>query len=348
VGPARWIRRGWRLLRNEVLVLPSRTLVLVFCVALLALPLLTRDPYVLRVVILASLFAVFAASWDLVSGYSGQVSLGQALYFGAGAYGSALLHHHLGWSPWVTIPFGAAAAMAAGFVAGIPCVRLRGSYLSLATLAFPLIVIGLLFALPALSGGELGLSGLRPLVRSRVAFYYVAVVTMLVLVFAMWLIGDSNTGLVLHAIREDEVAARASGIDTPRYRILAFALAGLFSGIAGGLYAHFVRVAGPSTLEVSLSFQAVIWGVFGGVATIYGPVTGVFLLYPLTELLALVPWLGQHRLLVFAVVVLLVLRFMPQGVAHWVRDKIERECRRCKARSVATRTTCRVCAADLR
>ena len=346
--PLRWLRRAWSFLRNEVLVLPSRTLVLVFCVALLALPLLTRDPYVLRVVILASLFAIFAASWDLLSGYSGQVSLGQALYFGAGAYGSALLHHHLGWSPWATIPFGALAATATGVAAGIPCLRLRGSYLSLATLAFPLIVIGALFALPSLSGGELGLSGLQPLVRSRVAFYYVAVVTMLVVVFAMWLIGDSNTGLLLHAIREDEVAARASGIDTPRYRMLAFALAGLFGGLAGALYAHFVRVAGPSTLEVALSFQAVIWGVFGGVATVYGPVTGVFLLYPLTELLALVPWLGQHRLLVFALVVLLVLRFMPQGVAHWARDKVERECRRCKARSVATRRTCRVCAADLR
>ncbi len=344
----RWIRRGWRFVRGEVLVLPSRVLVLAFCLGLLALPLLTRDPYVLRVVILSCLFAIFAASWDLVSGYSGQVSLGQALYFGAGAYGSALLNHHLGWTPWVTIPAGALLATLVGAAAGIPCLRLRGSYLSLATLAFPLILTGALFALPSLSGGELGISGLEPLVRSRVGFYYVSVITMLVAVFAMWLIGDSNTGLLLHAIREDETAARASGIDTPRYRLMAFALAGLFGGIAGGLYAHFLRVAGPSTLEVTLSFQAVIWGVFGGVATIYGPVAGVFLLYPLTELLALVPWLGEHRLLIFALVVLLVLRFMPQGVAHWVRDRIELECRRCKARTVATRTACRVCGAGLR
>ncbi len=345
---ARRLRRAGRFLRGEVLVLPSRVLVLLFCVGLLALPLFTRDPYVLRVVILSSLYAIFAASWDLVSGYSGQVSLGQALYFGAGAYGSALLHHHLGWSPAITIPAGALLATGVGAMAGIPCLRLRGSYLSLATLAFPLILTGALFALPELSGGELGLSGLQPLVRSRLGFYYVAVIVMLVAVFTMWLIGDSNTGLLLHAIREDEVAARASGIDTPRYRLLAFALAGLFGGVAGGLYAHFVRVAGPSTLEVALSFQAVIWGVFGGVATIYGPVVGVFLLYPLTELLALVPWLGEHRLLIFALVVLLVLRFMPQGVVHWARDRMERECLRCKSRSVATRRACRVCGADLR
>jgi branched-chain amino acid transport system permease protein len=346
--PVRWARRGWGFVRNEVLVLPSRVLVVAFALALLLLPVVTRDPYVLRIVILASIFAIFAASWDLLSGYSGQVSLGQALYFGAGAYGSALLNHHLGWTPWVTVPLGALAGMAAGTSAGVPCLRLRGSYLSLATLAFPLIVVGALFALPSLSGGELGISGLQPLLRSRVAFYYLAVVVMLVLVLAMWLVGDSNFGLLLHAIREDEVAARAAGIDTPRHRMLAFALSGLFGGVAGALYAHFVKVAGPSTLEVALSFQAVIWGVFGGVATIYGPVAGVFLLYPLTELLALVPWVGEHRLLFFAVVVLVVLRGMPQGVAHWFRDKVERECRRCKARSVATRSTCRICAADLR
>ena len=163
----RWIRRGWRFVRGEVLVLPSRVLVLAFCLGLLALPLLTRDPYVLRVVILSCLFAIFAASWDLVSGYSGQVSLGQALYFGAGAYGSALLNHHLGWTPWVTIPAGALLATLVGAAAGIPCLRLRGSYLSLATLAFPLILTGALFAFPSLSGGELGISGLEPLVRSR-------------------------------------------------------------------------------------------------------------------------------------------------------------------------------------
>lgn len=344
----RILRRPFVLLRTEVLVLPSRVAVLAFVVGLLALPLFTQDPYLLRVVALASIFAIFAASWDFLSGYSGQVNLGHALFFGAGAYGTSLLHHHLGWSPWITVPIGAATGAVSGLVAGIPCLRLRGSYLSLATLAFPLILTGVLFAVPDLSGGELGISGLKSLVRSRVGFYYVAAFAMLVSVFAMWLVGDSNTGLVLHAIREDEVAVRASGIDTQRYRMLAFVLSAFFAGLAGALYAHFLRVAGPSTLEVTLSFQAVIWGVFGGVATIYGPVVGVFVLYPLTELLGGIPWVGEHRLLVFALVVLLVLRFMPEGAGPWLRDKIEVVCRRCKARNVFTRKECRVCVTGLR
>lgn len=344
----RVLKRPLVLLRTEVLVLPSRVAVLAFVVGILALPLFTRDPYLLRVVALASVFAIFAASWDFLSGYSGQVNLGHALFFGVGAYGSSLLHHHLQWSPWITVPIGAIAGAASGFVAGIPCLRLRGSYLSLATLAFPLILTGILFAFPDFSGGELGVSGLEPLVRSRVGFYYLSGIVMLVSVFTLWAVGDSNTGLVLHAIREDEVAVRASGIDTQRYRMLAFVLSAFFAGIAGALYAHLLRVAGPSTLETTFSFQAVIWGVFGGVATIYGPVIGVFVLYPLTELLGGVPWVGEHRLLVFALVVLAVLRFMPEGVSPWVRDKIEVVCRRCKARNVFHRRECRVCAAGLR
>lgn len=344
----RLLRKPAVFVRREVLVLPSRTLVLLFCAGLVALPLLTRDPYLLRVVVLASLFAIFAASWDLLSGYTGQVSLGHALFFGAGAYGASLLNHHLRWSPFVTVPLGAALAGLLGLGAGFLCLRLRGSYLSLATLAFPLIVTGLLFAAPSLSGGELGISGLQPLLRSRLAFYYLAVGTMLALVFLMWLIGDSKIGLVFHAIREDEIAVRASGIDTRRYRLLAFGLSALFAGVSGAMYAHFIRIAGPSTLEVALSFQAIIWGVFGGVATIYGPVVGVFVLFPLTELLTLVPWVGEHRLLVFALVVLLVLRFMPEGLTRWARDRAEVECLRCKERSAAWRKECRVCAAELR
>jgi len=341
-------RRLAVLLRREVLVLPSRVAVLLFALVLLALPLVTDDPYVLRVVILASLFAVYAASWDLLSSYAGQVSFGHALFFGIGAYTSALLNRHLAWTPWLTVPLGAAGAMAAGYLVGIPCLRLRGSYLSLATLAFPLILTGVLFAVPDLSGGELGISGLEPLVRSRVAFYYLAVGGMLALCFAMWKIGDSHTGLILHAIREDEVAARASGINTPRYKLAAFVLSGLFAGLAGALYTHFIRIAGPSTLEVALSFQAVIWGIFGGVATIYGPVTGVFILYPLTELLGMAGKVSEYRLLLFAVVVLLVLLFMPEGLAPWIRDRLEIVCPRCKVRNAAlARRECRVCRAAL-
>jgi branched-chain amino acid transport system permease protein len=126
--------------------------------------------------------------------------------------------------------------------------------------------------------------------------------------------------------------------------LLAFCLSGLFAGIAGGLYVHFVRIAGPSTLELLLSFQAIIWAVFGGIATIYGPIAGVFILYPLTELLRVT---SEIKMLVFAGIVLLVLMFMPEGATNWLRDKTEKICPRCKLRNVAIRKKCRVCNADL-
>jgi branched-chain amino acid transport system permease protein len=342
------VRRAWAELRNEVFVLPSRIAVLIWVLALLLLPLAYADAYVLRILTMTCLFAIFAASWDLLAGYTGQVNFGHALYFGAGAYTSALLSLKLGIAPWATVWAGAAVAAFFGFATGYLCLRLRGSYLSLATLAFPLIALGLLFAFPNFSGGELGVSGVRRLAVTPTANYYVAAISMLVIVFGLWALADSKFGLVLHAIRDDEVAARASGINTLRYKLAVFSIAAAAAGFAGALFAHYLRVAGPSTLEVALSFQVVIWGIFGGLATVYGPVAAVFLLYPLTEWLGSVKGFGEMRLLAFAVIVLLVLLFMPRGLAPWVRDKIEAQCPRCKQRNGAWKSVCRLCGAPLK
>ena len=341
------LRRAYRVLRQDILALPSRSIVFFFSMGLLLLPLYSTDPYLLRIIIITCIYAIYAASWDLLAGYTGQINFGHALFFGVGAYGSALTNYHLHLSPWITIPVGALVAMGAGFLVGIPCLRLRGSYLSLATLAFPLILVGVLFAFPDFSGGELGVSGIRRLFVYPIHNYYAAVILMLVLCFTMWKIGGSHTGLIFHSIREDEVAARASGINTKRYKLMAFGLSGLFAGVAGAFFAHFIRIAGPSSLEVALSFQAVIWGVFGGAATIYGPVVASFILYPLTEVVGTFPALREYRLLILAVVVLLVLLFMPQGFTPWIRDKMEKVCGRCKNRNVRWRHDCRVCHADL-
>ncbi len=343
-----WAQRAWSQLRNEVLVLPSRTLVLAWLLALLALPLAYADPYVLRILTMTCIFAIFAASWDLLAGYTGQVNFGHALFFGVGAYTSGLLSLRLGIAPWATLWAGAAVAAVFGLASGYLCLRLRGSYLSLATLAFPLIALGLLFAFPDFSGGELGISGLRRLTVGPVANYYVAVVAMLAVVFTLWAIADSRFGLVLHAIRDDEVAARASGINTPRYKLTVFAISAAAAGLSGALFAHYLRVAGPSALEVGLSFQVVIWGIFGGVATIYGPVAAVFVLYPMTEWLGSFRAFGELRLLIFAVIVLLVLLFMPRGFAPWMRDKLEAVCPRCKQRNGAWKSACRLCGAGLK
>jgi branched-chain amino acid transport system permease protein len=339
-----YIRKSLTLFRQEVLVLPSRVAVLVFVLTMLLLPVLTDDPYLLRILILTSVFAIFAASWDLLSGFTGQVNFGHALFFGVAAYTSGLINVHYKIPHILSIPLGAIAGVLAGLVVGIPCLRLRGTYLALTTLAFPIILMGIVFAIPDVTGGELGVSGLARLSSSRIYDYYITVVLMLVLTFTMWKITDSKTGIILHAIREDELAVRAGGINTTRYKLLAFCLSGFFAGIAGGLYAHIMRTVGPSTLEVTMSFQVIIWSVFGGIVSIYGPVAGVFILFPLAEFLRIV---SNARMLIFAFLVLIILIYMPEGLIPWIRDKIEKECPRCKVRSVATRKTCRVCTASL-
>ena len=326
------------------MVLPSRVAVFIFALAVLLLPLFSQDPYLLRILIFTSIFAILAASWDLLSGFTGQMNFGHALFFGVAAYCTALLNLRLDLPPWISIPVGALGAVLAGLIIGIPCLRLRGTYLALTTLAFPIILMGVVFAIPNITGGELGLSGIDRLSNSRLTDYYITSVLMLGLGFLMWKITDSKTGIILHAIREDEVAVRSSGINTTRYKLLAFCLSGFFAGIAGGLYAHIMRTAGPSTLEVALSFQIVIWAVFGGIVSIYGPIAGVFILFPLLEFLRIVP---KIRMLLFAFIVLVTLLYMPQGLIPWLRDKIEKECPRCKIRNVATRKTCRICTAEL-
>ncbi len=342
-----YIGRAYKGLRGEVLVLPSRTIVLIFCLTLLLLPLVMNHPYYLGILFLASIFAIFAASWDLLSGFTGQMNFGHALFFGVAAYTAALLNLHFGLAPWLTIPLGALAAVLAGLIIGVPCLRLRGIYLALATLAFPLILIAVLHTFPNITGGEMGVSGIDALSGSRTIDYYIAVTLMIGLGFVMWKITASKTGLIFHAIREDEVAARASGVNTTRYKLLAFCLSGFFAGIAGGLYVHYMKVAGPSTLELLLSFQVVIWAIFGGIATIYGPIAGVFVLYVPLTLLESVPVVSEIRMLLIAIIVVLTMLFMPEGLTTWVRDKMEKVCPRCKIRNIGTRKSCRVCSADL-
>lgn len=346
-GPLRVWSLPWFFLylRHEVLALPGRAIALLFLLFLLLFPLFSQDPYHLRVLTLSALFAIYAASWDLLSGYTGQVSLGHAFFFGLSGYASAILGRELGLTPGLTIPLGALLATVAGVLVGLPSLRVKGPYLSLVTLAFPIIALGFIFLFPGFTGGELGLSGLARLGGSRLQEYYLVVGVMLVALYLMWRLTASRVGLFFHAIREDEAAVRMVGVNTVAYKLLAFGASAFFAGLAGGLYAHYLRVAGPDSLSLFTSIQPVIWTVFGGIATLYGPVAGTFLLVPLLEVLRVAE---EWRMVAFALLILLVMRFLPQGVVRGVLDRLEEECPRCKARNAFTRRRCRVCGVTLR
>lgn len=341
-------------LRDDVGAIPGRLIAAIWVILMLLLPLIVPQatlPMVMRVVIVGSLFAIFAFSWDLLAGFTGQVSLGHALFFGVGAYTAAILNLRLGWAPWLTVPIGALFAAAAGLLTCLPALRLRGMYLALVTLALPLILTGVIYVYKDFTGGEYGLGGVASLGLPEIATYYIIFIVMLLLAIVAWKITDPRskvlrTGVILRAILEDEIAARMSGIRTTLYKVLIFVISGLMCGIAGALYAHYFRVVGPSTLELMLSFNALVWTIFGGIGTVYGPIAGVFILYPLVELTPLAG-LGHYRFVIQAIVLILVLLFMPQGISTWLREHIEQDCPRCKLINAVWRGNCRACQASL-
>jgi branched-chain amino acid transport system permease protein len=348
-------RRLFNNFRFGVLPVPGRLIAIIFFVFLFLIPAFQSHNYYMYVLTIANLYVIFAVSWDLLSGYSGQVNFGHALFFGVGAYSVGLLHKYLGWQPWATIPVATLIATGVGAATALPALRLRGPYLSLLTMAFPLLLLGLVMSFRSITGGEFGISGTPALAGGiRVHQYYICLAVMTAAVLIMWKLTDARskfvrTGLIFHAIREDEIAARASGINTINYKILAFAIGGFFCGLAGALFAHIQPNVSISVLSLTLSFQAIIFVVFGGIVSIYGAIIGVYVLYAGLQFLggAGQNFVGQHTYLIMAIVVILVLLFMPEGIGVWIRDKIERECPRCKLTNVAWRRECRACGASL-
>jgi branched-chain amino acid transport system permease protein len=339
--------------RTGILAIPWRVISLSFIIILMLIPLFSQQPYLLRVISFCAIFSLFAASWDFLAGFTGQFSLGHALFFGCSAYATAILSTRFGISsPWITIPIGALVAVFAGVVACLPALRLRGFFLGLVTLALPLIFGGIIEAFPDYTGGEIGIYGISRLSGSRITDYYIILVMMIVSLFILWKLTDLRskkirTGIIFRGIREDEIAARVSGINTVFYKFIAFAISGFFAGISGGLYAHYLRIVGPSTTNLLFSFYPFIWCIFGGIGSLYGAVTGVFILYGVTEVLSLFKIAAELKFIFQAIVLILVILWMPEGVTRWFRDRIEIDCPRCKLINSVFRKSCRACRAEL-
>jgi branched-chain amino acid transport system permease protein len=347
-----YIRRMKNWIKLEILAIPFRVLLVVGLAALAFSPMFIENSYILRIMTFTCIFAIFAASWDFLAGYVGLFNLGHNAFFGVGAYTAALLNIHYGLSPLLTIPLGALTGVLAGLLITMPTMRLRSFYLSLVTLAFPIILAGLVVVFPSFTGGELGIYGVKLLGSSAKSTYYWIFLIMLVSLFFLWKLTDMKsrfirTGVLFISIREDEISARASGINTTFYKALGYCISGFFAGVAGGLYAHVMRIAGPSTFELSFAFDPIIWTMVGGMGTLYGAVVGVFILYPSVELLRLTSFGDEIRIIIKAVILIVILLFMPNGLTTWIREHLEQECPRCKVVNLSIRQKCRVCTAPL-
>jgi branched-chain amino acid transport system permease protein len=298
-----------------------RLAIAALAVAGLMAPLLWSHPFVLHIATQALIWALFAASWDLLSGYTGQVSFGHAGFFAIGAYTAAISTKLYGVTSW----FGMVAALvlcaAVGLCVGFPALRLRGHYLALVTLGFGEIVLLVAQNWGELTGGPFGMhdygsfSGMPvdPLAQRQAAYILVTAVALAGLVVMLYVTRRTSAGPAFRAIREDQILAASLGIDTTRFKLLAFALSAGFAGLAGALYAYYIQLVSPTVGASTQSALVIGMAVFGGIGTIWGPFLGAILLFSVTESLRFVG-VVYNLIAVGAVMVVFVI-FVPRGLA---------------------------------
>ena len=285
--------------------------ILILSLPLFSIPVITRDYYIMGVLILANVYAVFASSWDLLF-LTGQASFGHAIFFGVAAYSVGILTRDFGLPPLATIPAGIILAVITSILVGVPCLRLKGMYLTLLTFVLVIILNKTVYTFRVQLGGEEGIPGIPPLFRDRTYEYSLIMLIAVITLIIVFTVAKSKAGIIFKAISDNEDAAEAAGIDTPKYKILAFCLSAFFAGLAGGLYAYNRRHVGPDSLNVMTSFMAVMYCIFGGVGTIYGPFVGAYCLIIISELLRFTVFL---RLLLYSVIFIICALYLPRGVA---------------------------------
>jgi branched-chain amino acid transport system permease protein len=312
----------------------SRSRVLLYgllAVLALAYPALFRQPFQRDLAIKVFLFGGLATAWNVLGGFTGQVSLGNAIFFGTGAYAAAAVQIHWGWTPWGGMVLGMAAASAIALVIGYPCFRLKGHYFAMATLA-----IGEVVSVLAMNwnwvGGSVGLY--IPIREDTWAYfqfgstklpYYFAMFLFLVLTLAVsrW-IQSSRLGFYFRAIREDQEAARALGVPARNYKLAAIVISAALSSLGGSLYAQYVLFIDPSSVfPMMLSIQVVLFAILGGVGTLWGPMVGALLLVPLSEFTRI--YIGGTGsgldLIAYGFLIILFSVLQPRGVLGFFRKR---------------------------
>ncbi|MCC7282607.1 MAG: branched-chain amino acid ABC transporter ATP-binding protein/permease [Acetobacteraceae bacterium] len=296
--------------------------------------LLEAHAYWMQVYIWVLFFATAATAWNIIGGFAGQYSFGHAAFLGIGAYSSTLLYLNLGISPWIGMVAGGIVAAAAGAVISYPCFRLRGAFFALATIAFAemLRVSG---ELVDQVGGVL-VNGARGLVIPPVgtslwafqfidrAYYAYVIYAMLIATLAIaYAVKHSRLGYYLAAIGDDEEAVQSLGISTARVKLAALLISAFITAMAGTFYAQLVLFITPTrTISLDLSVQMVIMSVLGGLSSVFGPLIGAVVLVPLAELTRAMlggsAVQGAH-LVVYGIILILVVRFLPGGIEAPVR-----------------------------
>lgn len=304
-------------------------LVMVVAAVLLVYPKVFTSAFTQNIGVIALTFGIAATGWNLLGGFTGQVSFGHAVFFGTGMYTTAVLTIH-NWSPWLTMPVAMAIAAVLAVLIGLPCFRLRGHYFSIATIAVGEITLTIVNDKTWLGGTE-GLSpplkdeslwNLQFSLRDKTPYYYVALGLFVFVTIVAFLFVRGRAGRYVRAIRDDDRAAAAVGIPVRRYKLVAAALSGAITALAGSYQVmHVLFVDPPSSLDLSISIQIALIAVLGGAGSLWGPLVGAWTVIFIQQYTS-VHWSSPGRpvdLLIYGALITVIAVIEPSGIVGLLR-----------------------------
>ncbi len=298
-------------------VFKSGNISLLFIIILLLLFPLGVSSYWIRFFTGLFMFATISQAWNIIGGYAGYASFGNVVFFGLGAYVTAAFMNNYQLSFPVSLIFAGIIPMLFAACVGLAVLRLRGHYFAIATLGVAEATREIISNIEFFGGG-LGIS--LPIARNFIAFYYIMFSLMLISTISVYIIFRSRLGYALVAIRESEDAAEVLGINSTKYKIIAFALSALFTGLAGGVYAFWITyIDPPSVFDVSITVKMVIMTVLGGAGTIYGPIAGAIILQGISEILWREFLYVHSAFLGFFIILIVIL--LPRGFMTFIRGE---------------------------
>ncbi len=294
----------------------KKFLPLIILAALCAIPFIGLSTYVMHILILVLMWSVIGMGWNILGGYTGQVSFGHAAFFGMGAYAAGLLYQHLGITAWWGMPVCVIILTLLSLIVGYICLRLRGAYFALATLALGEICRVAAENLVGFTQGNMGIM-LRERTWVDKTWYFYIILLIAALTFVLIkIVMESKLGYYFVAIREDQDAAESLGINTTFYKTVSLCLSGVLTGIAGAFYMNYMGYIDPTTVfplsEVSIATVMVV--MVGGAATYWGPVVGALIMVFLAEVIRSLPQIGAAHQTIFGIILIFIIMFLPNGI----------------------------------
>lgn len=305
---------------------------LIFIAVMCALPLFVPSG-TLRFLAFANFVAIWAMSWDILSGYTGYTSFGHPFLIGIAGYATAILTHEFGFPLYGSMALGVLAGVGAGMAFFFPALRVRGPYFALVTLALMDLAHRLVIAIrPDITGGTRGITGLPLVVSGATPSFYMSLGVMFAIAIGLWFVARSDIGTLLRAIHMDEDVVRTEGFSTLKYKLLAFLFSAAVASIGGVLYTHYLGSISPEGIfGIDMLFMILVAALIGGQNSIIGPIIGAYFIINLLQVSR--PFLpGEERWLLYGAIALGVYFFRPTGfygiatdVGSWYRERRRRK-----------------------